>query len=188
MTLLSWMLRAMLISAFLGIAALAGERALRAVRWQTRWSWTIALLLLAVWPPISTLLARARLPVSVTALLSASPAVAHAMSANPALSPRLGQSIAILWVLASVLLALRLAHALRAIAALRARSRRAIIDGSSVLLSDAAGPATIGIRSGCRRSQPRSWVRRWPCSRSADRRPHLCRPRCPSLDRSCLPA
>ena len=56
------------------------------------------------------------------------------------------QSIAILWVLASVLLALRLAHALRAIAALRARSRRAIIDGSSVLLSDAAGPATIGIR------------------------------------------
>jgi hypothetical protein len=65
-------------------------------------------------------------------------------------SPGLLQSVAraaiVLWLLASVVLAIRLARAALLVRGIRARAERCHIDGLPVLVTETLGPATIGLR------------------------------------------
>jgi TonB family protein len=145
MTLVLWMLRSVLVSLLVGVAALASERVLRALGRQGRWSWAIALGTLTLWIPASPLLARAALPASIADRLPALPIASSTAFAPGSLSLDLARWVALLWALASSILAVRLAFHMRDLRALRALTRRATVDGGPVLIDDCIGPATIGI-------------------------------------------
>lgn len=145
MTLAAWMLRAMLVSWFVGLAALAAERLLRALGRQARWSWVIALGGLFLWLPVSPLVARTPLPTRIAERLPALPVAGDTMG-HGGLALDLARSIALLWALASIILAMRLVARLRAVHLLRARLARTMLDGVPVLLGESYGPATVGFR------------------------------------------
>jgi TonB family protein len=146
MMLATWMLRVVLVSSLVGMAALAGELLLRALGRQARWSWAVALGGLFIWLPVSPLLARARLPAHIAERLPALPVTGAATTVHGGLALDLARAIALLWALASIILAVRLVSGLRAVQMFRSRTSRTTLDGVPVLLGESIGPATIGFR------------------------------------------
>jgi TonB family protein len=148
---LTWMLSAVLFGVWVALAASAAERLARPRGVASRWSWCGALVIAAVWPLCSPLVASV-LP-QLHAAAAALPAV-HVVPDGAALVGRapsavveaLGSALLMLWALASLLLAARLVRSQRAVRRLRDTAERRIVDGVPVLVTEALGPATIGLR------------------------------------------
>jgi TonB family protein len=149
----AWVTYCVLVSVLLGAAAWVAEGALRAQGWAGRWPWAVALagsigLPLGAWlRPVA-----ASEPASMSVLPMPG---AYVMESIPVLalesaSGRLSLETALLlaWATATVALLLYLA-----VSALRIRAegrgwRRGEVDGVAVLVSEATGPAALGLFRG----------------------------------------
>lgn len=147
---LSWMLSAMLFTAFLAVAASFGERALRIAGRPTRAVWLFALSAGALWPVLVPLLRRLRPasdPVTTgVALLDAVNIVPNRVASTAAWAPMLDRTLLGVWVGLSLLLLLRYMLLWRAVHALRRSAESAVVDGVDVLVSHDLGPAVVGVR------------------------------------------
>jgi TonB family protein len=148
---LSWMLSAVLFTGCLAIGAAAAESFARALGRPTRWIWSAALAAGALWPALASLAALVLPPLrGVAAILPTirvvpDGAVLLARS-HPGAMELGGRVMLGLWVVASVVLAVRLLYAVVALHRLRAAAEPRLLDGMPVLLTDELGPATIGLR------------------------------------------
>jgi TonB family protein len=148
---LTWMLSAVLFGAWVALATSAAERLARAARAPVRGLWCGALVIAAVWPLCSPLIA-SMLP-QLHAAVATLPAVrvvpdgaAFFSRAPSALIDAAGPTLLTLWGLASLLLAARLVRSLRAIRRLRDDAEPRVVDGVPVLVTEEVGPATVGLR------------------------------------------
>ncbi|MEP6990452.1 MAG: M56 family metallopeptidase [bacterium] len=144
----AWMLSAVLFTAFAGAAAFCAERALRAVGRQARWPWLIALAAGVTWPVLAPVI-RHFLPATSTIIVMSSsvPAiqVVPDVAASIAWTRVLDAVLLAMWVVASAVALGRLIRAVIAIARVRRASRPQVVDGVTVLVSDTAGPAVVGV-------------------------------------------
>jgi TonB family protein len=147
----AWMIGATVFALLLGVAALASERALAAVRGATRLPWMAALVAAVVWPLLAPMAARLMQPEaaalsSITVSESASGMLAQQLPVMPLVWGDLaGTLLLVLWAVASALLVARLFVASRVIARVQREAQHADIDGEPVLVTDAMGPAVIGL-------------------------------------------
>ncbi len=144
----AWMLSAMLFTALLGGAAVFAESALRGARRQARVPWLVALGAGVAWPILAPLLRR---------YFQDSPAMHDVTVTVPSVQvvPDTLRAIAVvqwidvallsLWAVASVVVLARLIHALVAIRRIRSASQSRTIDDVPVLVTDAVGPAVVGV-------------------------------------------
>jgi bla regulator protein BlaR1 len=148
---LTWMLSAVLFGAWVALAASAAERLARAIGMPVRWLWCGALAVAALWPLCSPLIASlvptlrvaaAALP-AVHVVPDGASLIVHAPSA---LVDAAGTALLMLWGLASLLLAARFVRSLSALRRLRDGAECRLLDGVPVLVTEAVGPATIGLR------------------------------------------
>ena len=130
---LSWMLSAMLFTAFLAVAAWFAERALRIAGRPARGAWLFALAAGALWPvlvPLLRGLRPGREPATAgVALLDAITIVPERVASAGAWAPMLDRALLGAWIGVSLLLLLRYLVVWRAVRALRrsaesARGRR----------------------------------------------------------------
>lgn len=144
----AWMLSAILFTALLGGAALFAESALRSVRRQARWPWLVALSLGVVWPILAPVLRRYlhHSPTLLDGVVSV-PSVQVVPDALPVFS--LAHSVDVgllsLWAAASLIALARLARALLVIRRIRRASEPRMVDEVPVLITEAIGPAVIGV-------------------------------------------
>lgn len=160
----AWMGTATLFAVLLGIAALAGERALRAVRRQGRWPWVVACAAAVTWPLIAPMAARL-LPVPVVDVVATrtfADVVPPIATIATALAPApagwvagIDTPLLILWGIASLVLLSRLAMAWRSIARAERSATAETITGVAVLVTPSLGPAVFGVR------RPRVLVPAW---------------------------
>ena len=147
---LTWMLSAMLFTAFLAVAAWFAERALRVASRPTRGAWLFALAAGAVWPvlvPVLRQLRPASEPVAPgVALLDAVNIVPERVASAGAWLPILDRALLDAWIGVSLLLLLRYLLLWRAVHALRRSAESAVVDGVDVLVSHDLGPAVVGVR------------------------------------------
>lgn len=148
---LAWMLSATLFSACVALVAAALQPFARALGRPTRWLWSVALGIGALWPPLWLGATRA-LP-RVSAAVATLPVVRVAPDRSALLGDGTSQLADVAgrlalgaWGLASLLLAVRLLRAVSALRRLRDSAEQIEVDGVSVLLTDDIGPATIGLR------------------------------------------
>lgn len=149
----AWMLAATLLSALLGAAAFAAERALRTVGRQARGPWIVALVAAAGWPALAPALASQF--EKLTRAAHAPAANAHSTLATIAPAARLAPrgwaawadvALIALWAAASAVLLLRLAWSMRTLSIVRRSADRGVIDGVPVLVTPSIGPAVFGAR------------------------------------------
>jgi TonB family protein len=145
----SWMLYSCFVSAVLCVGALALARGAAARGRPSRWIWTAAIVLSALWPVASA--ARRLLPARDTALpfaivVPTTTIVASATDA-PAWPAPLDRGLTALWIVASALLLLRIAQATMRLAKTRREWRSSRVDGCDVQLTPNVGPAVIGVRA-----------------------------------------
>lgn len=151
----AWVVYGVLVAALLGLAALMGEAALRALGRQVRWVWAGAMLGSLVlplagwlgwswrpWGAGSTPVADAE---GVVAFGAAPFLVDLATPAAPLLSDR---TLAMAWLVASGLAFLVVGSAVLRLARARSRWRPAVVAGVPVLVSAAVGPAALGVVRG----------------------------------------
>jgi TonB family protein len=148
---LTWMVDAMLFGAWVALATSAAERIARAARAPVRGLWCGALVIAAVWPLCSPLIA-STFP-QLHAAVATLPAVrvvpdgaAFLARAPSVVIDAVGLALLTLWGLASLLLAARLVRSLRAIRRLRDAAEPRVVDGVAVLVTADVGPATVGLR------------------------------------------
>ncbi|MBC7897433.1 MAG: M56 family metallopeptidase [Cytophagaceae bacterium] len=150
----AWMVTATLFAVLLGVAALAGERAWRAVRRQGRWPWVFALAAAVTWPLVAPVVASLLPPPAAEPTPLALPGVVTPISTiATALTPaptdwmrRMDVPLLVLWALASALLLTRLALAWRAIARVERLATLDTMSGVEVLVTPSSGPAVFGMR------------------------------------------
>jgi TonB family protein len=148
---ISWMIAALVFTACIAVAAAAAEQFARATGRPTRWIWSIALAAGSLWPALIVLATLALPQLRVfSAILPALRVVPDGVlplqNSTPAIAEVLSLVVLGLWVLASLLLTLRLTRAVTALRALRASAERRVLDGVPVLVTESVGPATIGLR------------------------------------------
>ncbi|HEX7978625.1 MAG TPA: M56 family metallopeptidase, partial [Gemmatimonadaceae bacterium] len=148
---LTWVVSAVLFGAWVALATSAAERIARASGAPVRGLWCSALVIAAVWPLCSALIASV-LP-QLHAAVATLPAVrvvpdgaAFLARAPSAVVEAAGPALLTLWGLASLLLAARFVRSLRAIRRLRDAAEPRVIDGVPVLVTEDVGPATVGLR------------------------------------------
>jgi bla regulator protein blaR1 len=159
----SWMAAATLFSLLLGVAALAAERALRTLGRQARGPWLVALAAAVAWPiiaPVAAALLPAPdvhgAPIALPAVRTTIGTIAPALPALPAAwTTRVDAVLVALWALASALLLVRLAVALRSLSAVERGAIKDVIAGVPVCITPSLGPAVFGVR------RPRLIVPRW---------------------------
>ncbi len=159
----SWMAAATLFSLLLGVAALAAERALRTLGRQARGPWLVALAVAVAWPiiaPVAAALLPAPevngAPIALPAVRTTIGTIAPALPALPAAwTTRVDAVLVALWALASVLLLVRLAFALRSLSAVERAAFKDVIAGVPVCITPSLGPAVFGVR------RPLLLVPRW---------------------------
>lgn len=134
----SWLLYASALGALLGLVALLAERIARWRARPARWIWLAAIVAIVMIPIGLSL--RPGTPVS-SSRPHASGAVPFDQPSGTADTPLL-----ILWLLASTLLASRIAGTAIALRRRRNRWVPATLGGHSILLADQLGPAVIGWR------------------------------------------
>ena len=147
---LSWMLSAMIFTAFVAAAAWFAERALRAAARPTRGAWLFALAAGAVWPVLVPLLRQLR-PASDRvapgmALLDAVNIVPERVASAGTWLPIVDRALLGAWIGVTLLLLLRYLLLWRAVRALRRSAESAVVDGVGVLVSHDVGPAVVGVR------------------------------------------
>ncbi len=147
----SWMLYALCVGALVSIAALAAERTLTALGRPTRFVWSAAMIVSALWP-VAWVLARL-LPsepraVRVLPFTIVVGAAAPSASEIAALMRALwiDRALIAVWVLASLLFAWRLVRASARLEASRREWKRGRVNGVAVKLSENVGPAVVGLR------------------------------------------
>jgi beta-lactamase regulating signal transducer with metallopeptidase domain len=143
----AWMLTATVFAAFVGLAALCAERAVRAAGRETRVVWLLAISVAVSWPVLAPMLASLRPTPSGATLLPAirlMPDVARSLQADPGLAALLDRGLLVVWSVASAYLLLRLVRAWSATRRLRRSAERHRIDGVDLLVSDGVGPAVVG--------------------------------------------
>jgi TonB family protein len=147
----SWMLATLLFTGCLAVSAASAETFARALGRPTRWIWAAALAAATLWPVLAPLVALA-LPQlrDVATVLPALQVVPTGSSmfgeSGSGIVEVAGRTLLVVWALASLLLVARLVRAVGALRSLRSRSEPRLVDGVPVLLTDGAGPATIGLR------------------------------------------
>ncbi|MBK7906517.1 MAG: TonB family protein [Gemmatimonadetes bacterium] len=153
----TWMIAATLFGVGSAVAATALDRALRLIGRQARIVWLIALAATLGWPLLAPLLFRpvksaAAVRMAGGGLPDAAAAGIPTLAAAPSLTvtarallERFDRPLAVLWGAATLLLLLRAGLSMRALRRLAALAEPRRIDGQSVLVSSAAGPAAFGI-------------------------------------------
>jgi TonB family protein len=149
----AWVTYCLLVSVLLGAAAWVADGALRAQGWAGRWPWALALAGSIGLPLGAWLRPEAALePASMSMLPMPG---AYVMESIPVLalesgSGRLSLETALLlaWAAATVALLLYLAVSALRIHAEGRRWRRGEVDGVAVLVSEATGPAALGLFRG----------------------------------------
>jgi TonB family protein len=146
----SWMLSATAFTAFVALAAMALQPFARALGWPSRWTWAGGLAVGALWPVLAALSVWMFPPVASAVVLPAITVVPRGSALLAGSLPRLtdvaGDVVVALWAVASVALLVRLVRSIVAVRRLRDRAERCLVDGVSVLVTDSAGPAAIGLR------------------------------------------
>jgi beta-lactamase regulating signal transducer with metallopeptidase domain len=150
----TWMLAATLFTGLLGIAAVAAERALRTLVRQARGPWLAALAAAVTWQVIAPVAAAFFATPSSRTAPSAVPAARSAIGTITANLPALPRAWAAdvdaaliaLWALASLVLFVRLARAMRALSRVERSAASDVIEGVAVLLTPSIGPAVFGTR------------------------------------------
>ncbi len=159
----AWMVTATLFALLLGVAAVAIERALRALGRQARGPWLAAFAAAIVWPVMAPMVA-ARFPHPAgdgapTVLPAVRSTIGTITSTLPALPAswlsRVEAALVPLWVLASMLLLVRLVVAWRALSSVERAATREVIAGVPVLVTPALGPAVFGVH------RPRLLMPQW---------------------------
>jgi TonB family protein len=150
----AWGVYCVVVAALLGLAALAGEGALRALGRPVRWVWAGAMLGSLGVPLAGWLGWSLRLTGAGSAQVGAEGAVAVdaapllvdlAALQTPLLSDR---ALAVGWLVASGLALLVVGSAVLRLARARARWRQGVVTGVPVLVSAAVGPAALGVVRG----------------------------------------
>jgi TonB family protein len=149
-----WMLAASLLSVLAAIAAMGGERVLRSMHRPLRGVWLVALTVSVCWPPLAALLLTRDAEPVARATMGA-PVVVGSTVAETAITPvawmvkwMLAHLDTLLLVLWATLSAVMLVQALRALATLyriRRTATRVLIDDAPVLVTEALGPAALGL-------------------------------------------
>jgi TonB family protein len=147
---LAWMFSALLFGACVALVAASAQPFARALGRPTRWIWTVALAVAALWPVVATL-AVLLLPAlgESVARRSAIRIMAEGATRMPDASAALQLASRIvlgLWVIATLFLGGRLVRALVTLRQMRDAAERRVVDGIDVLVSNDIGPATIGLR------------------------------------------
>jgi TonB family protein len=147
---LSWMLSAMLFTAFLAVAAWFAERALRIAGRPARGAWLFTLTAGAMWPVLVPLLRSLRPGhepgTAGVALLGAITIGPERVASAGAWAPMLDRILVGAWVGVSLVLVLRYLLVWRAVRALRHSAECREVDGVEVLVSGDLGPAVLGVR------------------------------------------
>jgi beta-lactamase regulating signal transducer with metallopeptidase domain len=147
---LSWMLSAMLFTAFLAVAAWFAERALRIAGRPARGAWLFTLTAGAMWPVLVPLLRSLRPGhepgTAGVALLDAITIGPERVASAGAWAPMLDRILVGAWVGVSLVLVLRYLLVWRAVRALRHSAECREVDGVEVLVSGDLGPAVLGVR------------------------------------------
>jgi TonB family protein len=150
----TWMGTSTLFALLLGVSALALERALRTVERQGRGAWFVALLISVIWPFAALLLAfKSPLPdgtLDAVVLPTVQSAIAVVTASLPIIPvpwiDRLDGVLLAVWAIASLVILVRLMMAVRALARVEHSATREVIDGVSVFVTPAVGPAVFGLR------------------------------------------
>ncbi|MGH7653334.1 MAG: M56 family metallopeptidase [Gemmatimonadaceae bacterium] len=145
---LSWMLASVLLALLVGAAARAAESAARLMAWQGRAPWVAAIAVSVAWPVVVPLLAARR--VVHLAPIIVGDGVVHRVTAQlPSLpagvSARLDTVLLACWLAMSLMLLVRLVRTQRALARITGSAQARSIDGHAVLVTDAVGPAVVGV-------------------------------------------
>jgi TonB family protein len=159
----TWMVAATLFTLFLGVAAVAIERALRALGRQARGPWLAAFAAALAWPVIAPMVAalfpapaRGGAPTVLPAVRSTIGTITSTLPALPtSWISRVDAALVPLWVIASVLLIVRLVVAWRALSSVERAASPVVIAGVPVLVTPSLGPAVFGVR------RPRLLVPQW---------------------------
>ena len=154
-----WMSAAVAFGALVALAAAGAERGLRLLRMPTRHVWSTAIAVGTVWPLLAALFFTRQPPpapgefviMGAPVAVMAAPAATTttdwgSLAANTAL---------LVWCALSALLVIRLVRGSLALRRVQDGLRVRRIDGETVLVSDAVGPAAIGVRD------PRIIVPEW---------------------------
>ena len=144
----SWMLASVLFALLVGAGARATEGAARLMSWQGRAPWIAAIAASVVWPVLVPLLAARRIVHLAPVIVGGG--VVHGVAARlPSLSAgaSVGLDTALIacWVVASLALIARLIYTQRALSRIASSARAASMDGHAVLVTDAVGPAVVGV-------------------------------------------
>lgn len=148
----TWMLYCTLVSALLGLGALAMERALGALGGATRGAWAAAILLSAALPVALPRLLELRAPVAPTAAVTVGVGALRAgtpvRASGPTALEVADRLLLPAWGLASVGLVLAGCALVLTLRLRRRGWRRATVAGEAVLVSVDTGPAVVGFVRG----------------------------------------
>lgn len=150
----AWLTYCLLVSALLGAAAWAAERGSRAQGWSGRWPWAAALagsigLPLGAWlrpAAVSESTSTSVLPLAGAYLMESIPVLTLQPAA--ASGPSLETVLLWLWAATTAVLLLYLAGSALRVRAEGRQWRRGEVDGVEVLVSEATGPAALGLFRG----------------------------------------
>jgi TonB family protein len=145
---LSWMLASAVFALLVGAAARAMESAARLMSWQGRAPWIAAIAASVVWPVLVPLLAARRIVRLAPIVVGGS--VVHDVAAQlPSLptgvSARVDAVLAVCWLIVSLALIARLIRTQRTLVRIAESARPSSMDGHAVLVTDAVGPAVVGV-------------------------------------------
>lgn len=147
-----WMLSATGFALLLGVAAFGVERLLRAAHRPTRAAWIGALGVALAWPPTAWLLLTRPAPANGTVRMGVLTGMSTPLPDAPTtlldqLLPYLNVTLLVLWGAVSAVMLVQTALAIRALHRVRRNATPHAMDGDTVLVSEALGPAVIGLRN-----------------------------------------
>ena len=148
---LPWMISAVVYAACITLAAYAAEPFARTLRHPVRGIWAVAIVAATTWPVLSWVAGLAipslHSPVGDLSAVRVLPDVSSlAARSSPLVFAGVQRIATLLWLTASLLLAIRLARSVIAARRVRDVAEPRVVDGMSVLVTDDIGPATIGLR------------------------------------------
>ena len=145
----SWMAYASLVATALAIASLAFERLAATRRWPLRWIWAGALALSVALPIVSALRPATPAPDAVATMvpftITVGPTPAATITPVPARGISIQTALIAIWAALSALALIRLSTSIVASRRRRRGWRIADVDGVTVHVSAADGPAVVGL-------------------------------------------
>ena len=143
------MLSALLFTALLAAAAWCAEYALHTAGKPTRWPWLAALGASVLWPMVASFVRRSIPDTgavrSVVTTLPTIQVVPDHLPATVAWTHWVDVALVTAWAVASLIVVVRMMHALVALRRIRRASTPRTVDGVPVLVSNDVGPAVVGV-------------------------------------------